>query len=78
LLDRFPVLVCAGEYTHGKPHPEPFLKAAELLGVPPQDCLVFEDAEPGIQAAIAAGMAFVRIPQPHERLPPRAAPAARE
>lgn len=67
LLDRFDALVCAGDYVNGKPHPEPFLMAAELLGVAPQDCLVFEDAEPGIAAAQAAGMAFVRVPMPWER-----------
>ncbi len=67
LLDYFDALVCAGEYTHGKPHPEPFLMAAALVGVAPQDCLVFEDAEPGIAAAQAAGMAWVRVPMPWER-----------
>jgi HAD superfamily hydrolase (TIGR01509 family) len=68
LLDKFDVLVCAGEYAHGKPSPEPFLKGAQLLGVAPEDCLVFEDAQPGIEAAKAAGMAYVRVPLPHERL----------
>ena len=67
LLDKFDVLVCAGEYTKGKPHPEPFLLAAEKLGVNPKDCLVFEDTEMGIQAATAAGMASVRVPPPWER-----------
>jgi HAD superfamily hydrolase (TIGR01509 family) len=67
LLHLFDTFICAGDYTHGKPHPEPFLLAAEKLGVAPADCLVFEDAEPGIQAAIAAGMAWVRIPHPRER-----------
>ena len=41
---------------HSKPHPEVFLRAAEYLGEQPQDCLVVEDAEAGIQAAKAAGM----------------------
>jgi HAD superfamily hydrolase (TIGR01509 family) len=67
LLDKFDTLVCAGDYVHGKPNPEPFLMAAERLGVPPQDCLVFEDAEPGIKAAQTAGMAWVRVPAPWER-----------
>jgi HAD superfamily hydrolase (TIGR01509 family) len=67
LLDKFDVLVCAGEYTKGKPDPEPFLLAAEKLGVNPKDCLVFEDTEMGIQAATAAGMASVRVPAPWER-----------
>lgn len=62
LLDRFDVLVGAEDYTHGKPDPEPFLVAARQLGVAPADCLVFEDAEAGIQSAEAAGMAWVRVP----------------
>nr|WP_240955526.1 HAD family phosphatase [Micromonospora sp. HNM0581] len=64
ILDRFDVLVCAGDYSRPKPDPEPFLRAAELLGVPPASCLVFEDADLGIAAATAAGMAAVRVPQP--------------
>lgn len=67
LLDRFQTLVCAGDYTRGKPHPEPFLLAAERLGVAPGHCLVFEDAQMGIDAAEAAGMASVRIAAPWER-----------
>jgi HAD superfamily hydrolase (TIGR01509 family) len=67
ILDLFETLVCAGDYAHGKPAPDPFLLAASLLGVAPEKCLVFEDAEAGIQSAIAAGMAWVRILQPHER-----------
>ncbi|MEU5552182.1 HAD-IA family hydrolase [Micromonospora sp. NPDC047793] len=66
ILDRFDVLVCAGDYTRPKPDPEPFLRAAELLGVPPHACLVFEDADLGIEAAVAAGMAAVRVPQPRQ------------
>ena len=64
----FDTLVCAGDYARGKPAPDPFLLAAEQLGVAAKDCLVFEDAEVGIQAATAAGMASVRIAQPHERI----------
>ncbi|MFJ6150566.1 HAD family hydrolase [Micromonospora profundi] len=63
LLDRFDVLVCADDYTRAKPDPEPFLLAARQLGVPPDSCLVFEDTDLGIQAATAAGMASVRVPQ---------------
>jgi HAD superfamily hydrolase (TIGR01509 family) len=68
LLDRFDTLVCAGDYTRSKPDPEPFLIAAARLGVEPESCLVFEDAQLGIQAATAAGMASVLIPSPRERL----------
>ncbi|MFG1649340.1 HAD family hydrolase [Micromonospora sp. NPDC049275] len=63
LLDRFDVLVCAEDYTRAKPDPEAFLLAARQLGVPPGSCLVFEDTDLGIQAATAAGMASVRVPQ---------------
>jgi len=57
------VMVCAGETPKGKPFADPFLKAAELLGVDPKKCLVFEDGVPGVQAAEAAGMHWVRIDQ---------------
>ena len=67
ILDKFDTLVCAGEYERSKPDPQPFLIAAERLGVAPEDCLVFEDTEMGIQAATAAGMASVKILQPWER-----------
>jgi HAD superfamily hydrolase (TIGR01509 family) len=64
ILPLFDVLVCAGEYPCGKPAPDPFLIAAEKLGIPPADCLVFEDADLGIQAATAAGMQSIRIAPP--------------
>ncbi|MGA8152853.1 MAG: HAD family phosphatase [Terriglobales bacterium] len=67
LLDRFESMVCAGDYQKGKPDPEAFLLAAARLGVPPESCLVFEDTAMGIQAATAAGMASVTVPQPWER-----------
>ena len=63
LAHHFPVIVGAEDYLHGKPDPEPFLKAAALLGVEPGNCLVFEDADAGIASAVAAGMPYVRIPQ---------------
>lgn len=62
-LDHFfPVVVTPEDVVHGKPAPDMFLLAAKKMGVPPEQCLVFEDAEPGVQAAIAAGMQFVRVP----------------
>ncbi|HEY0306978.1 MAG TPA: HAD family phosphatase, partial [Acidobacteriaceae bacterium] len=57
ILDRFETLVCAGDYTKSKPDPEPYLIAAKRLGVKPEDCLVFEDTDMGIESATAAGMA---------------------
>jgi len=49
----------------GKPAPDMFLLAAMRMGVPAAECLVFEDAEPGIQGAEAAGMKVVRVPSRH-------------
>ncbi len=57
----FPLVVGAEDYREGKPAPEPFLMAAARLGVAPERCLVFEDAEAGVQSAVAAGMKWVRI-----------------
>jgi len=62
LRPMFRAVVTADDVKHGKPSPDMFLLAAELLGVPPAECLVFEDAEPGIQGALAAGMKVVRVP----------------
>ncbi len=67
LLDRFETFVCAEDYTHAKPHPEPYLIAAQRLGVAPADCLVFEDTQLGVNAAQAAGMKWVKVPHPLER-----------
>lgn len=61
ILHLVDVIVCAGETPRGKPYPDPFLKAAELLDVPPEACLVFEDGEPGVMAAEAANMQWIRI-----------------
>lgn len=55
------VLVCAGETPNGKPFPDPFLLAAKQLSVDPTRCLVFEDGVPGVKAAEAAGMQWIRI-----------------
>ncbi|MGZ3723982.1 MAG: HAD family hydrolase [Bdellovibrionales bacterium] len=49
------------DYQHGKPAPDCFLNAAAKLNVAPERCLVFEDGELGIQAAIAAKMRWVRV-----------------
>ena len=67
LLDKFDTIVGSDDYTHGKPAPDAFLMAAKRLGVAPKDCLVFEDTDLGINAAIAAGMKWVRIAPPWER-----------
>jgi HAD superfamily hydrolase (TIGR01509 family) len=69
IANLFPVLVCAEDTEKGKPHPDPFLKAAELLNVDPKKCIVFEDGEAGIRGARAAGMGVVKVGlAPHFRL----------
>ena len=61
LTSYFDIMVSADDVTNFKPHPETFLKCAEKMGVSPEKCLVFEDGQPGIDAAIAAGMQFLDI-----------------
>jgi mannitol-1-/sugar-/sorbitol-6-phosphatase len=55
------VLVTSDDVTHGKPHPEPYLKGAGRLGFSPADCLVIEDAPAGIESARAAGTTVIGI-----------------
>ena len=61
LRSLFDAVVTADDVTHGKPAPDIFLKAAEMLGVSPADCIVYEDGDPGIVAANAAGMRVVDV-----------------
>ena len=67
LIDKFETIVGSEDYVNSKPAPDAFLLAAERLGVPPQNCLAFEDTDMGIAAAAAAGMATVKIASPQER-----------
>jgi HAD superfamily hydrolase (TIGR01509 family) len=62
LLGRFKTTVARGDYENGKPSPDPFLRAAERLGVPPENCLALEDSHNGVRAAHAAGMMTVMVP----------------
>jgi HAD superfamily hydrolase (TIGR01509 family) len=62
LKQRFHALIARGDYERGKPAPDPFLKAAEALGVEPSHCLALEDSHNGIRAAHAAGMMTVMVP----------------
>jgi beta-phosphoglucomutase-like phosphatase (HAD superfamily) len=61
LLGLFDTVVCAEDVTHGKPAPDMFLLAAERLGVAPADCIVYEDGDPGLEAARRAGMRSVDV-----------------
>lgn len=61
-FDAFDVVVAGDDVVHGKPHAEPYLKAAELLGVKPEDCVAFEDSISGILSAEAAGTKAIGIP----------------
>lgn len=61
IQQEFDVIVDGTMIKHSKPDPEIFLLAAQKLNLGPKDCLVFEDAEAGVEAAIAAGMACVGV-----------------
>lgn len=59
--ELFSLIITPDDVAHGKPAPDIFLLAASRMGVAPADCVVFEDATPGLQAAHAAGMHAVRV-----------------
>lgn len=61
LRDYFDAIVGADDVTKHKPEPETFLRCAELLGVRPDKCIVFEDADFGVEAAKRANMAIVDV-----------------
>lgn len=63
LHHHLPVLSSADDVVHGKPAPDIFLRTAELLGVDPKDCVVFEDAAHGVTGAKAAGMKCIGYSQ---------------
>src|SRR6202011_5385800 len=62
LMGRFEEIVGHGDYERGKPAPDPFLKAAERLGVEPSLCLALEDSHNGVRSAPSAGMMTVMVP----------------
>jgi beta-phosphoglucomutase family hydrolase len=61
ILDLFDTIVTAEDTERHKPEPDVFLEAARRLGVAPENCLVYEDAELGIEAARRAGMACIDV-----------------
>ncbi|MCA0294878.1 MAG: HAD family phosphatase [Actinobacteria bacterium] len=71
LVEAIPVHVSVADVAAGKPAPDVFLEAAARLGVPPQRCVVVEDAVPGVLAAKAAGMRCIAIPYLHDPLDER-------
>ncbi len=62
LYELFDIIVTPADVERGKPAPDMFLLAAEKMGVAPEECLVFEDGQAGIDAANAAGMKSVFVP----------------
>lgn len=66
LANLFDTMVDGTMITHTKPDPEIFLLAAKRLGITPDKCVVFEDAEAGVEAAIAAGMKCVGVGSPEQ------------
>jgi beta-phosphoglucomutase len=62
----FKAIVSADDVELSKPHPETYLKAAQLLNVPPTNCIVFEDVPKGVEAAANAGMKAVVLTTTHE------------
>jgi sugar-phosphatase len=60
-------LITSTDITNGKPHPEPYLKGASLLGYPAADCIVVEDAPAGIRAGKAAGARVIAFPTTMDR-----------
>jgi HAD superfamily hydrolase (TIGR01509 family) len=67
LLERFNFTLAAGDVTHGKPHPEIYLKAAKRMTLSPSELMVFEDSETGSKAAAAAGAFVVAVPHDYSR-----------
>jgi len=65
LSESFDIIVDGNCITKSKPDPEVFLKGAEGLGIAPSDCVVYEDAEAGIEAALAAGMYAIGVGEHH-------------
>ena len=62
LEGRFHAVAARGDYLRGKPHPDPFLVAAQWLEVNPADCLALEDSHNGVRSASTAGMMTVMVP----------------
>ena len=64
ILHFFEFVLTGRDFSRYKPHPDPYLLAAERMGLPPGECLVLEDSVRGLSAAVAAGMPCAVIPHP--------------
>lgn len=67
LENTFEHIVGKVDVSHGKPHPEVYLRSLELLGMPAENCIVFEDSKAGIQSALSAGIKVVGIASGHSK-----------
>ncbi|HWQ41343.1 MAG TPA: HAD family phosphatase [Desulfosporosinus sp.] len=70
LLDAFNITVCGEDVRQGKPNPEPYRLTAERLNISPEEGVVFEDADVGVQSAKAAGLWCIGVPNPAAATPP--------
>jgi len=61
-VGSFQAVVTGDAVTHGKPHPEPYLTAARMLGVDPAECVAIEDSDTGCRSAQAAGCTVLAVP----------------
>lgn len=71
IKDKFKAIVCGDDVVNSKPNPEIFLKAAEIMAVNPENCIVLEDSPAGIEAAYNGGMVPINVPdlkQPDEEV----------
>jgi HAD superfamily hydrolase (TIGR01509 family) len=66
--DSFAAVITGDVVSHGKPHPEPYLAAARLLGVDLAACVAIEDSPPGVASAVAAGIPTIAVPH-HVQVP---------
>lgn len=62
LVELFDIIVTRDDVINPKPHPEPYLLAAQRLGIAPEQCLAFEDSHVGVRAAHSAGMQTIMVP----------------
>lgn len=61
-FDAFDHIVAGDEVTHSKPHPEPYLRGAMLIGVAAADCIAIEDSTTGLASAVASGAVSIGVP----------------